>query len=151
MWPTQGLQTLVPTSSLSQKRNLRQDAHRFEIGNFNLPAIHALGGALDLINSIGIENVANHVLNLGDELIKVCDELDIELVGPRERDCRSHIYVLDLTESEWPDFFKAENIRLSPVRDGIRVSFGIYNTSEDVARLGAALRKGLQKIKRKAA
>ncbi|WP_449432495.1 aminotransferase class V-fold PLP-dependent enzyme [Pseudomonas putida] len=139
---------LVP---VSEPITLRDNAHRFEIGNFNLPAIHALGGALDLINSIGLENVAEHVLGLGDELIKVCDELGVELVGPREREFRSHIYVLDLTEPEWAEFFKSENIRLSPVRDGIRVSFGIYNTTDDVTRFGNALKKGIGIIKKSAA
>ncbi|MNH34278.1 hypothetical protein D3C79_948600 [compost metagenome] len=91
------------------------------------------------------------MLGLGDHLIKVCDELGVELVGPREREFRSHIYVLDLTEPEWAEFFKSENIRLSPVRDGIRVSFAIFNTTDDVDRFATVLRKGLKQIKRKAA
>ncbi|WP_455883726.1 aminotransferase class V-fold PLP-dependent enzyme [Pseudomonas putida] len=165
MYTAKGVDTLAPTyvsnAGVANARAdlvagsdpivLRENAHRFEIGNFNLPAIHALGGALDMINGIGLSNIEDHVMELGDELIATCDHLGIDLVGPREREHRSHIYVLDLKQAEWPAFFKEENIRLSPVRDGIRVSFGIYNTVEDVKRFGAALQKGLKKIQQKAA
>ena len=30
-------------------------ARRFELGNFNLPAIHALGAAIDMIEQIGVQ------------------------------------------------------------------------------------------------
>lgn len=165
MYTATGVETLAPTyvsnAGVANARAdlvasaepivLRGDAHRFEIGNFNLPAIHALGGALDMINELGLANIEDHVMELGDELIAICDKLGIDLVGPREREHRSHIYVLDLKQEEWPAFFKAENVRLSPVRDGIRVSFGIYNTLDDVKRLGTLLEKGMQSILKKAA
>ncbi|XVN20089.1 aminotransferase class V-fold PLP-dependent enzyme [Pseudomonas corrugata] len=122
------------------------NAHRFEIGNFNLPAIHALGGALEMIQEIGVANIETHVLNLGDQLIELCNELGVEIVGPTDRAHRSHIYVLDLKHPDWAAFFSDENVRLSPVRDGIRVSFGIYNTAEDVERFGQILRKGLKSV-----
>ncbi|NUR84892.1 MAG: aminotransferase class V-fold PLP-dependent enzyme, partial [Nonomuraea sp.] len=73
---------------------LREDARRFEIGNHNLPAIHALGAALDLIGGAGVPAIEQHVLALGDLLIDRLDALGIALVGPRERERRSHIYVL---------------------------------------------------------
>ncbi|MGW6795200.1 aminotransferase class V-fold PLP-dependent enzyme [Streptomyces chartreusis] len=123
---------------------LRPDAHRFEIGNFNLPAIHALGASLSLIESVTTARIEEHVLALGDQLSAHLDDLGIALVGPTEREHRSHICVLDLTGPDWPDFFTAENVRLSPVRDGIRVSFGLYNTADDVDRFASILRRGLK-------
>ena len=35
-------------------------AGRFELGNFNLPAIQGLGAAIDFINAVGIENIQRH-------------------------------------------------------------------------------------------
>ncbi|MGW6793182.1 aminotransferase class V-fold PLP-dependent enzyme [Streptomyces chartreusis] len=122
--------------------HLYPGARRFEIGNFNLPAIHGLGASLALIESIGIDRIERHVLCLGDQLIDGLNALDIPLVGPIERGHRSHIYVLDLPGPFWPELFAAENVRLSPVRDGIRVSFGLYNTSDDVDRFVDILRRG---------
>ncbi|MFE7034491.1 aminotransferase class V-fold PLP-dependent enzyme [Streptomyces sp. NPDC057621] len=130
---------------------LRAGARRFEIGNFNLPAIHALGAALDLLEHVTTAQVEEHVLSLGDQFLTRLDGLGIALVGPAERERRSHIYVLELTDPGWPEYFAAENVRLSPVRDGIRVSFGLYNTADDVERFSDILQRGLARHTRHAA
>ncbi|MGE0749968.1 MAG: aminotransferase class V-fold PLP-dependent enzyme [Variibacter sp.] len=118
---------------------LREDAGRFEIGNFNLPDIHALAASLSLVERLGVDQVYAHVLTLGDRLIEHLDRLGIGLVGPRERKYRSHIYVLDLPAQDWTEYLASENVRVSPERDGIRVSFGFFNTIEDVDRLAAII------------
>ena len=48
---------------------LAPGARRFELGNFNLPAIHALGVAIDFIESIGVADIERHCYELGDYLI----------------------------------------------------------------------------------
>lgn len=124
---------------------LRADATRFEIGNFNLAGIHGLGAALDLLADAGIGRVERHVLSLGDQLIACADERGVDLVGPREQEHRSHIYVLRLTDPRWPGFFADEGVRVSTVRDGIRVSFGLFSTCDDVTRFAEVLRRGLRR------
>ena len=114
---------------------LRADAGRFEIGNFNLPDIHALAASLTLIERIGVSKITEHVLDLGDHLIRLLDELGVSLVGPRARAHRSHIYVLALPANEWLEYFVDQKVRVSPERDGIRVSFGFFNSREDVEQL----------------
>ncbi|GKQ55706.1 aminotransferase class V-fold PLP-dependent enzyme [Bradyrhizobium sp. Ce-3] len=116
-------------------------AGRFELGNFNLPAIQALGAAIDFINQIGIEKIQQHCFDLGDDLIERLDQLDIGLVGPRERQHRApHIYVIALPAADWLDYFTRNGIRVSPERDGIRVSLGMFNTADDIDRLIDAIR-----------
>jgi selenocysteine lyase/cysteine desulfurase len=110
----------------------RRDAGRFEFGNYNLPDLHALSSAIDLITRTGQEQVENHVLELGDRLIAGLDKLGVKLVGPRERSQRAHIYVLDIPTAEWTDYFSQNQVRISPERGGVRISFGIFNTIEDV-------------------
>ncbi|MCA4131863.1 hypothetical protein [Arthrobacter sp. M4] len=56
---------------------LRTNAHRFEISNFNLAAIHALGGALELIKKVCVANIEEHTHTLGDQLIGIADRLGI--------------------------------------------------------------------------
>jgi len=115
---------------------LAPNARRFEIGNFNLPAIHALGASLDMIEALGVQNIQNHCLDLGDHLIAGLDALDVRLVGPRDRRHRApHIYVIALPAAEWLGHFEQNGIRVSPERDGIRVSFGMFNIFADVDRL----------------
>jgi selenocysteine lyase/cysteine desulfurase len=113
---------------------LRDDAVRFETGNLNLPGIHALRAALDLIESVGIDNIEQHVLHLGDRLMELVDDLGIRVVSPRPRANRAHIYVLDLPPGEWLQYLAGENVRISPERGGIRVSFGMFSTVDDVER-----------------
>ncbi|OHV76724.1 aminotransferase class V-fold PLP-dependent enzyme [Ensifer sp. LCM 4579] len=111
-------------------------AGRFELGNFNLPAIQGLTAALDLIADVGIENIQAHCFALGDKLIAGLDELDIKLVGPRDRSLRApHIYVAALHAEEWVDYFASKDVRLSPERDGVRISLGMFNTAADIERL----------------
>lgn len=110
-------------------------AGRFEIGNFNLPATHALGAAIDLVNEIGIEKIQAHCFDLGDRLIAGLDELGVKLVGPRERDHRApHIYVAALSAEDWVDYFGSKDVRVSPERDGVRISLGMFNTESDINR-----------------
>ncbi|ACI58185.1 aminotransferase class V (plasmid) [Rhizobium leguminosarum bv. trifolii WSM2304] len=116
-------------------------ARRFEIGNFNLPGIHALDAALDLIAQIGIDNIQAHCFELGDRLIAGLEELNIELVGPRDHALRApHIYVAALPADEWMDYFASEDVRVSPERDGVRISLGMFNNASDVDRLLEVIR-----------
>jgi cysteine desulfurase/selenocysteine lyase len=117
---------------------LKHGAGRFEIGNLNLPDIHALDASLDFIEGIGLDAIEAHMYDLGDRLIEHLDEQRIRLVGPRARADRApHIYVLDLPAETWLDYFASQQVRISPERDGIRVSFGLFNTFEDVDRFAA--------------
>ncbi len=122
---------------------LRADAGRFEYGNLNLPDLHALAASIDLIQSIGVPEISRHVTALGDRLIAHLDELGVELVGPRDRSQRSHIYVLKLPVQKWADHFARHQVRVSPERGGIRVSFGMFNNPEDVDQLAEVIRRGL--------
>jgi len=127
-------------------------ARRFELGNFNLPAIHALGASLDMIEQIGVKNIQNHCFDLGDHLVAQLDELDLSLIGPRQRQHRSpHIYVVGLPATEWLSYFEDNGVRVSPERDGIRISFGMFNTIDDVDRLMNLIRGRLSKKSFKAA
>jgi selenocysteine lyase/cysteine desulfurase len=117
-------------------------AKRFELGNFNLPAIHALGASLDMIEQIGVQNIQNHCFDLGDHLIAGLDALGVGLVGPRERANRApHIYVVALPASDWHGHFEENGVRVSPERDGIRVSLGMFNTADDIDRLIDVIRR----------
>lgn len=125
---------------------LKPGAGRFELGNFNLPIIHGLGAALDLIEHVGIAKITRHALDLGDRLLSHLDELSVGLVGPRARSERSHILVLDLPVEAWLKHFRSENVRVSPERGGIRVSFGLFNSLEEVDRLAEVIHRGIKSL-----
>jgi selenocysteine lyase/cysteine desulfurase len=134
----------IPSDLIARRDGLMPapSARRFELGNFNLPAIHALGASLDMIEQVGVENIQNHCFDLGDHLISQLDDLGVRLVGPRDRQHRApHIYVIGLPAVEWLNYFEQNNVRVSPERDGIRVSLGMFNTIADVDRLTELVRK----------
>ncbi|WP_136635943.1 aminotransferase class V-fold PLP-dependent enzyme [Pseudooceanicola onchidii] len=114
---------------------LAATARRFEIGNFNLPGAMALGAALDLINEVGVHEIEAHCYDLGDRLIAGLDKLGVKLVGPRDRKARApHIYVAALPADEWVPFLERMNVRVSPERDGIRISLGMFSDAADIDR-----------------
>ncbi len=119
---------------------LAPGARRFELGNFNLLGIHALDCSLALIERAGIERIREHVRLLGDRLLSHIDDLGIKLIGPRVRQQRLHIYVLDLPVDEWLAYFDQQGVRVSPERDGIRISFGMFNQASDVDRFAEIVR-----------
>lgn len=112
---------------------LRTGAGRFELGNFNLLGIYGYGldASLNLITDFGIQRIEEHLISLGDYLMERLDKLNIDLAGPRERSKRTHIYVTRM-EADWLAYFAENNVRVSPERDGIRISFGLFNNLEDV-------------------
>jgi selenocysteine lyase/cysteine desulfurase len=121
------------------RMELRRGAGRFEIGNFNLPDLHALAASLDLIERVGVGNVEEHVLALGDRLIGRMDRLGVRLVGPRTRSRRAHIYVLDLPGGGWMEHLASNNVR---------VSFGMFNTEADVDLFADIVRRRLDGVGR---
>lgn len=121
---------------------LRMGAGRFEIGNFNLPDLHALAASLNLIEGVGVQNIEAHLYDLGDRLIGHLDDQGIRLVGPRARSARApHIYVLDLQGNDWLEYLASHQVRISPERGGIRVSFGLFNTFEDVDQFADIIKR----------
>ena len=124
---------------------LRPAAGRFEMGNHNLPNLHALSASLALINKVGVRNIEEHVLLLGDRLLTALDALGVKVIGPRDRQHRAHIYVLDLPVNEWVDYLAQNQVRVSAERGGVRISFAIFNNSIEVDRLVELIKLRLAK------
>lgn len=119
---------------------------RYEHLNKSLISVVALGTSLDLLhNQIGLENIERHLRGLGQELGLACQALGVEIVGSSYVEQRSpHSYVLKLLHPDWPAHFRKDGIFVSHYRDGVRVSFGLYNAANDVKALTSSLERGLK-------
>jgi selenocysteine lyase/cysteine desulfurase len=113
---------------------LHADARRFELGNFNYSAIHAMSAGLDLIASVGIEGIERHVLGLGEYLTEKMAERQIPRLGPANPRHRSGICVFTLPGDGWVEYFAENAIILSARRGAIRISLGLHNTTAEIDR-----------------
>jgi selenocysteine lyase/cysteine desulfurase len=118
------------------------DARRFEGGSPPIPNIYLAQPALDLLMGIGVDNVAAQIERLTKAFLKGIHDLRIESktpsssVGPlvvlRAKDAPAAL--AKLTE---------RGIAVSTRRDGVRFSFHVYNTLEDVSVALTALEDNL--------
>ena len=87
----------------------------------------------------------SYLYSLGDALRQACEELSIDIVGPKDRRFHApHLYVLKLLHPAWHAHLKSRGIYVTPYRLGIRVSLGFYNNLDDIGKLADALRAGLE-------
>ena len=106
-------------------------ARRFEAGSPPLPNVYCVPAALELLKSAGHDNVAHHVKTLTQALIEGTRRLGIKIKTPV--DSVGPLVVLQMKDSEaMVKKMAANNIVVSNRMDGLRVSFHLYNTVEDV-------------------
>ncbi|EPE03510.1 class v aminotransferase [Ophiostoma piceae UAMH 11346] len=121
-------------------------AQRYAHFNMCLMSAVALGASLRLLEDIGMSRIESHVRALGCELIKRLDTLSISVVGSRNAHQRSpHIYIVPLLHADWASHFQESQVYVTHYRRGVRVSFGFYNSVQDVTSFVGAVEKGLAK------
>ena len=125
-----------------QHFELSPTARRFESGTPSIPNVYGAVPGLQQLREIGMDNVASHVKRLTQSLLKYTAELGIvaktpaDSVGPlvvlQSKD--STLLVQKLAESD---------IVASNRHDGLRISFQVYNTLDDVKAVTEVLKKNL--------
>jgi selenocysteine lyase/cysteine desulfurase len=106
-------------------------ARRFETGSPPLPHVYAVPAALQLLGSVGFEQIAEHVARLTRALIAGVRDLKIRLKTPD--DGVGPLVVLQMKDSDAMVRKLAErDIVASNRMDGLRISLHLYNTAGDV-------------------
>jgi selenocysteine lyase/cysteine desulfurase len=120
---------------------------RYSHLNFSLISATALRASLELLqDDIGMARLESHLRALGRELIRRLDALNVGVVGSRIAKQRApHIYIVELLHADWVTHFLEDNVIVTPYRMGVRVSFGFYNSLDDVVRFAASVERGLTK------
>ncbi len=125
---------------------LRPDAARYEGGSPNMVGCLALGASVDLLESFGLSKdrspLAEHVLEILDELAKRIVHFGGQLVGPWAPQHRSGILAFHLPQVD-PHFarrsFLAQGVVLSCRNGALRISPHAYCDQEDINRFADAL------------
>jgi selenocysteine lyase/cysteine desulfurase len=113
---------------------------RFETGSPSLPQAYAATAALKLLDDFGREKTAHHIKSLTRALTDGARDLKIKVKTPAEG--VGPLVVLQMKDAEaMVKKMAAENIVVSNRMDGLRVSFHLYNTLDDVHAVLGRLEK----------
>jgi selenocysteine lyase/cysteine desulfurase len=114
-----------------QHFELSPSARRFESGSPSVPNVYGALPGIRLLQEIGMENIAAHVKSLAGMLRgKACD-LGIEVKTPADTD--GPLVVLQSKDStQLVQKLAAAGVVASNRHDGLRISFHVYNTIDDV-------------------
>lgn len=117
-------------------------ARRFEAGTPPIPSIYGALAAFGLLGEIALENVAQHVEHLSQALLQGARALGIRAKTPA--DSVGPLVVLQADDAAAVVTRLAErNIVTSSRHDGLRISFHIYNTLDDVHAVLRVLEENL--------
>lgn len=125
-----------------QHFELSPTARRFESGSPSVPNVYGALPGFQLLEEIGMEHVAGHIEKLAQELLNQARQLGIFTktpagsVGPLVvLQCRDSALLLqELAQT---------GIVASNRFDGLRISFHVYNTLDDVKAVADVLKKNL--------
>ena len=149
------IESLTPTitSWMAQKETFAfktkcfdpaSDARRFEGGSPPVPNIYAARPALGLLQSVGLANVAAQIERLTQAFLHGARELGIQSKTPAES-VGPLVVLRSVDPAAVVAQLVASGILVSARQDGVRFSFHVYNTMDDVNVALAAL-AGLTKL-----
>ena len=121
---------------------LKETAARYEGGSHNMAGFLALGASLELLDSLGIENIAAAVLDITNQACAALEQLGARIVSPRGEGQASGIVTFDLPGRDLAELRKmclARGVVLSCRGGYLRISPHAYNNAEDIQRLVDAL------------
>ncbi|HEY4843525.1 MAG TPA: aminotransferase class V-fold PLP-dependent enzyme [Terriglobales bacterium] len=122
--------------------DLSPTARRFESGSPSVPNVYAALPGFRLLQEIGMENVAGHIKKLTQSLLSCARDLGIRAKTPA--DSAGPLVVLQCKDSNLlVQKLTASNIVASNRYDGLRISFHVYNTMDDVKAVGEVLKKNI--------
>ena len=125
-----------------QTIDLSPTARRFESGTPSVPNVYGAVPGFELLREIGMENVASHIKSLAQSLLHSAVDLGNRAKTPA--DSAGPLVVLPSKDSTLLVQKLEENgIVASNRYDGLRISFHVYNTMEDVKAVVEVLKKNI--------
>jgi selenocysteine lyase/cysteine desulfurase len=119
---------------------LSPSARRFESGTPSIPNVYGAVPGFQLLQKIGMDDVARHIRNLTQQLLRSASEMGIAAKTPA--DSAGPLVVLQSKDSTLLVQKLAENGIVASNRfDGLRISFHVYNTMDDVDAVTEILKK----------
>lgn len=131
---------------LDYKLEFLEDAGRFEIGTPNSMGIIGACAATDLLLEVNPTHIRDHLLKLGDLLISLMSELDLNYLGSEQSKERSGIYSFTGRDIEGLfNYLSNEHIHISLRNNALRVSPHFYNNETEIKEFAHICKKYLAK------
>jgi selenocysteine lyase/cysteine desulfurase len=125
-----------------QHIDLSPSARRFESGSPSMPNVYAAVPGFELLREIGMENVAGHIKRLAQSLLSCARDVGIRAKTPANS--AGPLVVLQCKDSNlMVQKLAASDIVASHRHDGLRISFHVYNTMDDVKAVAEVLKKNI--------
>jgi len=125
-----------------QTFDLSPTARRFESGSPSVPNVYAAVPGFQLLQEIGMKNVAAHIERLAQSLLSRARDLGIRAKTPG--DSAGPLVVLNCKDSTLLlQKLSESGIVASNRHDGLRISFHVYNTMDDVKAVVEVLNKNI--------
>jgi Selenocysteine lyase len=125
-----------------QHFELSPTARRFESGSPSVPNVYGALPGFQMLQEIGMEQVASHVKKLAQALLNRTRELGILTKTPAES--AGPLVVLQCRDSAQLLHALAQNGIVASNRfDGLRISFHVYNTLDDVEAVAEVLKQNI--------
>ena len=133
-----------------QHFELSPTARRFESGSPSVPNVYGAMPGFQMLQEIGMENVADHIKTLTQSLLGCARDLGIRAKTPV--DSVGPLVVLQSKDSTAVVQRLSENdIVASNRHDGLRIAFHVYNTADDVKAVVDVLKKNIDLMVREPA
>jgi selenocysteine lyase/cysteine desulfurase len=127
-----------PYGMRNDEVHLRHDmASRAEIGCLHFAGVFALGASIELMKSIGIENIQARALELNRRLTSRLDEIGWKILSPlgEERFRSAETLVAADDPAKVVSQLASQQILVTEKPQGFRVSTDFFNNEEDLGRL----------------
>jgi len=113
---------------------LKTNCLRFEEGSMNLLGIFGLGAALDLLFEVGIEQIEQRVLDLGDLILLEAEKRGYRALTPGARHERGGNITVsgNFDPAQMRDALREKGIMVNARGGGLRISPHFYNTEEEI-------------------
>jgi selenocysteine lyase/cysteine desulfurase len=120
---------------------LKPDALRFEEGSMNRVGILGLGAAIELLCEVGINNIEERVLGLGDLIIQEAQKRGYTVLTPKTREERGGIITFsgNFDPAKMRDALQERGIMVNVRGGGLRLSPHFYNKEEEIRKVFEAL------------
>ncbi len=116
----------------------RDDARRYECGAPNTVGIYGLGAAIDFLLEVGIESIAEQILDVTDHLRRGLQEAGCQVFGPLNRQEASGIVSFvprQAAADQVVRLLRSQGVEVAARGGKVRVSPHFYNTRAEVDRL----------------